>query len=96
MAVHFHTPPENQGQIVEVSFGWADGALLRRSFDASDRTVVTRRIADPWDGLTATQAQALESWGPWNSEPPHVDFDADGEVVYHGHVRDEPVYDDEA
>lgn len=34
-----HTPPENQGQIVEVSYGWQAGCLYRRVVDRSDRSV---------------------------------------------------------
>ena len=31
----FHTPPRNQGQIVEVSYASADGYVIRRSLDQS-------------------------------------------------------------
>lgn len=34
----FLTPPENQGQIVEVSYTMIDGEVIRKTFDQSDRT----------------------------------------------------------
>lgn len=68
----FHIPPANQGQIVEVSYGWLEGALLRKSFDASDRTETIRYLADPWVETEegSPEAAELESWDPWNDCPP--------------------------
>lgn len=34
----FHTPPHNQGQIVEVSYALVGSSVIRWTFDASDRT----------------------------------------------------------
>lgn len=57
-----HTPPENQGQIVEISYGWHEGDLYKRVYDRSDRSTqwyrassqrqINRYIAsgsEPWD-----------------------------------------------
>ena len=35
-----HTPPANQGQMVEASYGWYEGSLYRRTVDASDGSVI--------------------------------------------------------
>lgn len=55
--VRWHAPPENQGQIVEVSYaGLYDGRVLRRTLDRSDRSVqfaVADLDLDTDDGLGA-------------------------------------------
>lgn len=60
-----HTPPENQGQIVEVSYGWHDGDLYERTYDHSDRTSVWSRAPKRVSARLATT-----DWEPWNGEPP--------------------------
>lgn len=35
--------PRNQGQIVDVAYGWIEGVLYRRTHDRSDRTTVWHR-----------------------------------------------------
>ncbi len=63
--MRLHTPPCNQGQIVEVSYGWHEGRLYMRIYDRSDRaTSASWYIADE------DEANAIhESWHPVNSEP---------------------------
>ena len=63
--MQWHTPPENQGQIVEVSYA-CDRAdyFYMRSHDRSDRTTQYWRVDR--DALTQEQAEAFE---PWNREP---------------------------
>lgn len=57
------TPPENQGQIVEVSYGWQNGRLYQRVHDRSDRST-------SWYVADRDEANALdESWHPINGEP---------------------------
>lgn len=61
-----HIPPENQGQIVEVSYGWIEGRLYKRSLDKSDRT------EDWW---VARDSEALRDYQEssselWNEPPP--------------------------
>ena len=58
-----HTPPECQGQIVEVSYGWLDGTLFCRVYDRSDRTT-------SWLRCPEERANELieEGWEPWNSD----------------------------
>lgn len=59
----FTTPPENQGQIVTVSYALAadDEAIIESIYDASDRTQGYRAYAyaDDDDG----------DWAPWNGAP---------------------------
>lgn len=58
------TPPENQGQMVEVSYGWHEGRLYRRTFDRSD-------LSESWAVADEEEAQELdESWDPANGRPP--------------------------
>lgn len=55
----FVTPPENQGQIVTHSYAYAaEGVIIERVHDASDRT--TRYYAYKDDG---------SEWDPWNGVP---------------------------
>lgn len=58
-------PPECQGQIVEVSYGWFEGSLYRRTRDRSDGT-------DLWSVADERGAAKLAetSWHPVNSAPP--------------------------
>lgn len=74
--MRWHTPPENQGQIVTVSYGWCGEALLRRTHDASDRSEVIRILPDPWADATASERAALEDWQPWWASPPDWVTDA--------------------
>lgn len=59
------TPPQNQGQIVEVSYGWHEGTLYRRVYDHSDRS-------EAWSRADADAARELAStdWEPWNADCP--------------------------
>ena len=94
--MQFHTPPENQGQIVLVSYGWSDGTLYRRTLDQSDRSVVIRST-DPWYWVENNkQVAQLENWDPWNNAPPvWVEMALDeGTLVYEGHISGEPTIDD--
>jgi hypothetical protein len=64
----FHVPPENQGQIVEVSYSAEDpDVLIKRVEDRSDRSV--EYYSTPW---TKTLSRWAESRGPWNTPPPTV------------------------
>jgi len=56
------TPPECQGQIVEVSYAWHECSLYRHTFDRSDRTAVLERCEDA--------SEIPESWHPCNGCPP--------------------------
>ena len=58
------TPPENQGQIVTVSYSLDAGAevILESIYDASDRSQEYRAYAYPCDDDGA--------WEPWNGAPP--------------------------
>ena len=60
------TPPECQGQIVTYSYGTTEGGVLRRVFDASDRTSQWYR-AD-WEDVCEC-AQECDCWDPINEEP---------------------------
>jgi hypothetical protein len=56
-------PPENQGQIVEVAYGWHEGRLYRRTHDRSDRTTC-------WEVADEDEAADLdETWDPVNGAP---------------------------
>jgi hypothetical protein len=53
----WHTPPENQGQIVTVSYASAGDVALEKIYDASDRSCeiyvyrhAVRGEWDPWNG----------------------------------------------
>ena len=59
-----HTPAANQGQMVEVSYGWCDGALYRRITDRSDRSVSWARADDD-----EAAVEAESSIGLWDAEP---------------------------
>jgi hypothetical protein len=61
--MQLHTAPEDQGQIVEVSYGWDDGYLYRRTFDQSDRT-------ECWEVADEEEAAGLpEGWTAINGSP---------------------------
>ena len=62
------TPRANQGQIVEISFGWCDGRLYRHTFDQSDRTEL-------WDVADKDESNEVpESYDPGGDDygPPGV------------------------
>lgn len=65
--MRMHTPPECQGQTVEVSYGWgADGRLYRLSCDRSDGT-------ETWAVADRSQSDRLsDGWSPANTAPPLV------------------------
>jgi len=58
----FITPPINHGQTVTVSYGLAadDEAIIRRTHDASDGTVIFEAFGYP---------RGEQDWAPWNGEP---------------------------
>ena len=60
--INWITPPENQGQIVIVSYAGADGTVYRQTFDQSDRTAeyhASRALVDDegdyWNGAPANR-----------------------------------------
>lgn len=57
---YFVTPPENQGQIVEVSYGadWEQRVIVVRTHDSSDRTITYRAFN-----------AATDRFEPWNEVP---------------------------
>lgn len=60
----FLTPPQNEGQIVEVSYAWDDkGNLYRRVYDASDRT------KEFYIGKRSQVDKIPEDWLPVNGRP---------------------------
>lgn len=61
----FIVPPENQGQIVEVSYAETPSGIIMRVYDRSDRSEYFRRT--PW---TDRLIRWSESHGPQNAEPP--------------------------
>ena len=64
----FQTAPEDQGQIVTYSYAadWETGWIVRRRFDASDRTT-SYEVAD----AAAVQGE----FSPWNGAGNLVDLD---------------------
>lgn len=58
----FSTPPENQGQIVEVSYGYApkEQVIIERVYDKSDRALSYRAYEDP---------DPEADFDPWNGTP---------------------------
>lgn len=61
--ITLHTPPRNQGQIVETSYGWSDGFLYRRIVDTSDGSVL-------WEVAAEEEADQLpEGWQAVNGSP---------------------------
>jgi hypothetical protein len=60
----FHTPPRNQGQIVEISYTQIDGRVIRKVFDQSDRTT-EYAVADALDD---------DEGDYWNDEPGNSDW----------------------
>ena len=55
----FHTPPQNRGQIVIVSYTQVDGVVIRKIYDQGDRTT-KYAIAD---------ADYDDEGDYWNDEP---------------------------
>lgn len=63
MAFTMNVPPVNQGQIVEISYGWdEDGRLYRRTYDQSD-------CSESWDVARST-GHIPDDWHPVNEPPP--------------------------
>jgi len=64
--VQFILPPENSGQIVEVSYGWDGEYIYERAFDKSDRTTTYScyelpvATASEWDAENDTEAPEPE------------------------------------
>lgn len=59
-----HTPPANQGQTVERSYGWYD-ALYMRVHDRADQTIRWYRATDQAE----VDAYADSGSEPWDEEP---------------------------
>ena len=57
----FHTPPRNQGQIVDVSYTQIDGIIIRRIHDRSDRSTA----------YATSPARADDEGDYWNGAPPN-------------------------
>jgi hypothetical protein len=66
--MNMHTPPENQGQIVTVSYGSTHCFAYRRTQDAGDQTTYWSRCSwsDIWDALPEGREP---DWDPVNSVP---------------------------
>lgn len=47
--MNWYTRPEDQGQIVEVSYAYSEGCAYRRVFDKSDRSEVVYEGEIDWD-----------------------------------------------
>ena len=60
-----YVPPQHQGQVVEIGYGWHEGCLYRRSWDRSDQ-------AEHWHIADADDASraAADGWLPWDSPAP--------------------------
>jgi hypothetical protein len=69
--VTFHTPPENQGQIVLVSYGCDEDYIYEKTYDQSDRSTVVRVYEHPETDC---------DWDPWNGAPSTGDLVARVEV----------------
>lgn len=54
----WYTPPENQGRVVEVAYGFDDGGLFERVTDRSDGSVTISRLRE-----------ARDEDQPWNAKP---------------------------
>ena len=67
------TPPKNQGQIVETSYGWHDGCLYRRIVDRSDGSVIwemadedeSDHLPEGWCAVNGSPT--VDSWTPCNA-----------------------------
>lgn len=62
--IQFHVPPENQGQIVEVSYALAGDYTIRCMYDQSDRTKLyaLTRTNDDDDGDYWNGAPHYQDW----------------------------------
>jgi hypothetical protein len=60
--LNFVTPPENQGQIVIVSYACDGDYIYKRTYDQSDQEETIRLYEHPGEGDE-------EEWGPWNRSP---------------------------
>ena len=57
------TPPKNQGQVVETSYGWVNGCLYRRIVDTSDGSAI-------WEVADEEESDQLpEGWCAVNGSP---------------------------
>ena len=66
--LRMYVPPQNQGQMIEVSYGydWDAGILYRRTMDRSSR-------AEEWSCVDIATVPTDEWAGPWNEDPPVAD-----------------------
>lgn len=60
----FVTPPENQGQIVTVSYACDEISVFMERLDRSDRSATY--FAADWENLPEDE---MEKWDPVNQEP---------------------------
>ena len=65
----WHTPPENQGQHVETTFAWHDGAVYRRVLDRSDGS--EEYHSAEWKDVRT--AYPFEEFDPWNGRRDWMD-----------------------
>lgn len=63
--MRFITPPENQGQIVVISYALTPDGIIQRVYDRADHSEAY--YATPW---TPSLERWAESSGPQNSAPP--------------------------
>ena len=74
----FHTPPANQGQIVEISYTQIDGTVIRRTYDRNDRSTIYH----------ASKAHLKDEGDYWNGEPSNTRWkkitEADAERMREG------------
>lgn len=60
----FHTPPENQGQIVIVSYTMIDSTVIRKIYDRRDRSTV----------YAISEALESDEGDYWNGAPDNYDW----------------------
>ena len=70
-----YTPPSHQGQMVERSWGWHEGDLYRRTYDASDRTTIWHRAdeesaADLAERWSFDRIDEVQEWIPCGDPDP--------------------------
>lgn len=61
--IQFHTPPENQGQIVTYSYAYCENGILEHCYDGSDREESYALYEDP------LYESEEENTDPWSGVP---------------------------
>ena len=59
LGMAFLTPPENQGQMVDISYSCTEDYILKRTEDRSDRTLTIVAYHYPADG---SEDNGIEPW----------------------------------